>query len=344
VNNRKYQDIGIKLRTQYNRLRSLTLAEEQTAGKISHISKRLKAVKKSLISQLHREPTEEEWAGACKMNTTTLNQYLDLSAKARNRLVQHNMRLVDYWVTKILVHSDVARDISYVDLVAEGVVGLTRAAENYNGGSRFGPYATVWIRSELYRGLSRLRPGNLANHRRMMILYRMKKAEYELTEQLQRAPSDEEIAANLHMRVDYLRAIRVAADAKTISVDTAVGGETAADPGSDENTYKDLFLKADQINFSTELMLWKVQFLTALEVLTPTERRTLSLRFGLLDGIPKGVGTTAQLMTTTPEGVRKIIHKSLSKLKTSAFSEFLKDGPPIAPLTTTSGKIGARSY
>lgn len=87
-----------------------------------------------------------------------------------------------------------------------------------------------------------------------------------------------------------------------------------------------------------------MEFLTALEVLSPTEKRVLMLRFGLIDGVPKGVSTTAQLMTTTPESIRKIVNRSLLKLKKSSFADILEDGPPTSPLTTLSGKIGARAY
>lgn len=247
ISNRKSQDFGLRLRSQYRNLRMLTLEEERTAGKVGHIGKKLKMIKKSLVAVLNREPTDAEWAEAARLDVKTLYQYLDLSTQARNRLVQHNLRLVDYWVTKILVQSSVAKEISYVDLMAEGVVGLTRAAESYNGSSRFGPYATVWVRSELYRGLTRLRPGNQASHRLMMIMYRMKKAESELKEKLNRAPSDEEIARHLHMRVEYLQAAKRTAEAKVISADTPVS------ESNEDNTYNDLFMTAEQVDTSTEV-------------------------------------------------------------------------------------------
>lgn len=302
------------------------------------MGRQLKNIKRSLVSKLSREPTDEEWAAACKLNVTTLYQYLDLSSKARNRLVQHNMRLVDYWVTKILVHSAVAKDIAYIDLVAEGVVGLTKAAERYDGRSRFGPYATFWIRSELYQGLTRLRPGNQADHRRTMIVYRALKAESELTEVLKRKPTEEEVAQALKIGVESLRTARLVTETKTISADTPVNED------NEENTYKDLFLKADQISQSTEMMMWRVQFLQALDVLTPAERRTLSLRFGLIDGVPKGVATTAELMSITPECVRKTIHSCLEKLRMSAYADILEEGPPKPRMTTTNGRIGAIAY
>lgn len=337
--NRVNAATGIRFRRQYKDLRALTEEEERTAGKICLAGKRVRAVKRAL-QRAGAEPSEEQWAAACKLDVSTLRQYIALSATARNRLVQHNMRLAEYWVSKLVAYSGLARDIPYIDLMAEATVGLTRAAESYNGGSRFGPYATVWIRSELYRGLTRLRPDNLASHQRMMTMYRIKKAEHELGLLLERRPTDEEVAAHLRMRLDNLRAVRAAVDARIISAETKLGG---AD-GEGADSYKDLLPRAEAENFGAETAVWRAQFQQALEVLTPFERRTVSLRFGLLDGAPKGVGTTAALMAISPEAVRQTVHRSFEKLRASPFADVLANGPPPTASVTTIGKVSARAY
>ena len=130
--------------------------------------------------------------------------------------------------------------------------------------------------------------------------------------------------------------------AKTISADSCIAGPSAED--ENETTYKDLFLRADQIDISSEVMMWRVQFLQALDQLTPVERRVLSLRFGLLDGVPKKITTTAELMSMTTEYVRRVLHSCMKKLRVSAYADILEDGPPQLPLTTTNGRVGAISY
>jgi DNA-directed RNA polymerase specialized sigma subunit len=64
---------------------------------------------------------------------------------------QHNLRLVDFWARRLLEHSKVARDISYYELVTEGVLGLTKAAENFDGRGSFIRYAQPFVRGQLYR-------------------------------------------------------------------------------------------------------------------------------------------------------------------------------------------------
>jgi DNA-directed RNA polymerase specialized sigma subunit len=65
--------------------------------------------------------------------------------------MQHNMRLVDFWARRLIEHSRAAKDISYYELVTEGVIGLTMAAENYDGRGAFIRFAQIYIRGQLYR-------------------------------------------------------------------------------------------------------------------------------------------------------------------------------------------------
>jgi RNA polymerase primary sigma factor len=155
---------------------------------------------------------------------------------------------------------------------------------------------------------------------------------------LQREPSELEIANAMKIKIESLRAARLAKKAITISAETKVTSD------EDDNTYKDLFLLADQLDISSDVMMWKVQFLQALDVLSTTERRAVSWRFGLIDGIPKTLLTTAELMSTTPEGTRKILNSAVQKLRLSSYADILEDGPPQAPITTTNGRLGYKSY
>lgn len=157
--NRKYSDMGLKLRTSYIRLRKLTSEEEMTAGKFSNVGKRMDKIFVILKKKYSRDPTELEWANACKINVDELAAYQKFATSARSRLVQHNMRIVDFWVRKILEHSKAAKNISYYELVIEGVKGLSEASREYDGRGPFIKFAQHHVRARLYKGLTTLRPG-----------------------------------------------------------------------------------------------------------------------------------------------------------------------------------------
>jgi hypothetical protein len=122
TSNRKYSDLGLNLRSAYKNLRLLTENEESVAGKCSSVGKRLEKIRKKLTKHLERQPTNLEWAEASKLTTYQLELYLNIANRARNRLVQHNIRMVDYCVRKIIEYSHAANDISYYELVVEGFI------------------------------------------------------------------------------------------------------------------------------------------------------------------------------------------------------------------------------
>lgn len=349
--NKQYSDMGLKLRKSYTKLRQLTREEEMTAGKFSNVGRRMDNIHKILNDRLGRDPTDEEWATACKINVGELDAYQKVAKSARNRLVQHNMRIVDFWVRRIIEHSKAAKDISYYELVTEGVKGLSEASEKYDGRGPFIRYAQHFVRAELYKGLTVLKPGSFAisqNTKAAMVFLRTRKAYKILVEELGREPSDIEIAAyltstGLNVSADTLQWAREVVNVKVISAHT----QFASSPGDSSenlNTYLDLYLKADQTNFSTEALMWKVDFNAALDCLNPQERRTIAIRYGLMDGKPRTVERTAALMCMSSEAVRLIVVAALEKLRQSPHADFLLEGPPQAPVTTTNGKLGAIAY
>jgi hypothetical protein len=86
--NRRNADMGYKLRSEYLKLRQLTREEEKSAGAFSQLGKRLEKIKRTLSQKLEREPTDEEWAIAARLNVPTLKLYRDMARRARERLVQ----------------------------------------------------------------------------------------------------------------------------------------------------------------------------------------------------------------------------------------------------------------
>lgn len=332
IQNKKYHDMGIKLRSQYKMLRWLTEDEEITAGKFSFVGKRLELIKKSLSLHLQREPTITEWASASNLDTDQLQLYLHLSMKARKRLVQHNIKIVDYWVRRILEHTQGAKEISYYELVVEGIVGLTKAAENYDGRSRFHRYAQVWVRGEVFRGISSLKPGAMSTHKNIMLSHRARRIKWELQRILSRVPTDEEVASKLNIGVETFRSMRAAASKTMESAQTQLGNSksTGFSEGEFSNTYFDLNLKREEVGGTNELedMLWKLDFRQYLNTLSGPEKRTLSIRYGLMDGKRRSIDRTAELMCTSSESVRKILNGAIDKMRQSSPVDILISSPP----------------
>ncbi|KAJ1421906.1 hypothetical protein B484DRAFT_452588 [Ochromonadaceae sp. CCMP2298] len=343
-NNKKYMDVGLKFRSQYTKMRLLTEEEEMTAGKFSSVGQRLDRIKTFVESRLGRSVTDDEWAAACKLSTEELREYVKMAAASRTRLVQHNIRLVDYWARRLIEFSAGGKEVSYYELVTEGVIGLTKAAEKYDGRGRFVKYAVPYIMHELYKGMTTLREGSFLSHKNMMLCYRAFRAQAKLYETLQRNPTDQEVASSLGVSASRLRGVMDDARTKkkVVSAQTQLGG-------NDENlvTYLDLFLNAAQNSgeINSEKTVWQAEFQSALECLSPIERRTLSLRYGLFPGcVPRSIEHTAELMCSSPEGVRKIILRAMEKLRSDPRASVLQQGPPLQAVETTNGRTSVMAY
>ena len=347
--NRKNFETGYKFREQYVKFRLLSLDEEKVAGKFSIVGRRLDSVRKALETELGREPTKDEWAMGCKLTKDELQTYRDLSKTARRRLVQHNFRLVDFWARRLIEHTKGAQEISYYELFTEGVVGLMSAAERYDGRGAFIKFAQPHVRHELYKGMTRLRPGSFLSHNTMMTSFRAKRAADRLEVSLGRPPTQQEVAKELKIAVRTLQAeLGVVALKKTvISANSGTDNGSSDRQGSESTqaggkssefgmarTYLDILQRPDSSVFATDNLQWKIEFNQALEVLTPIERRTLSIRYGLTDGKPLSIERVGELMCLSSEGIRKIILRSLEKLRESSYRTILEQGPPSMPTSS----------
>ena len=344
--NRRYADEGVEFRVEYLKLRLLTVEEEMVAGKFSRVGKRLEEIKVKLEEKLGRSAQKKEWATSCKLSLEQFELYYEMAKQARQRLIHHNIRLVDFWARRLIEHSPKAKEISYYELLIEGIIGLADAANSFDGRGRFLKYAQPFIRNKLYRGMTRLRPGNFLSHHTMMLSYRANRMRSRLHQELQRKPTDEEIAAKMGLRVETLRKVLsdVKLKGKVISAETNLGARSNKSKGDNFVTYLDLFLKADQTNIATESSQWRSDFHQLLDCLSPIERRTLSLRYGLDDGNPRSIERTAELMCVSEEGLRKIILRAIEKLRSSPLSLSVNKGPPSPSTMTTNGRLAVIPY
>ncbi len=228
-----------------------------------------------------------------------------LMLEAKNELITRNLRLVVN-----IAKNYVGRGLPLLDLIQEGNIGLMKAVDKfkYEKGFKFSTYATWWIRQAITRALiDQTKTIRVPVH--MMEFYnRVTKASRELTQQLGREPTNDEIAKKLAVPTrkveDVFRAIQ-----DPIALQTPVG---------DENTELEDFIgdKNSPSPYSdAERNEISEQMQQILKTLTPKEERVIRMRFGIGADRDHTLEEVGRHLSITRERVRQIEAKALRKLK-----------------------------
>ena len=250
-------------------------------------------------------PDNKEWAALVEMPLIRFRRRLMLGRRAKEKMVQSNLRLVVSIAKKYM-----NRGLSFQDLIQEGSLGLIRAAEKFDHekGYKFSTYATWWIRQAITRAIAdQSRTIRLPVHLYETIS-RIKKTTKVLSQEFGRKPTEEEIAESMEMTIEKLRFIAKSAQLP-ISLETPIGKEEDSRLGD--------FIEADIENPEQDVAknLLREDLEGVLATLSPRERDVLRLRYGLDDGRMKTLEEIGQIFDVTRERIRQIEAKALRKLR-----------------------------
>ncbi len=238
-----------------------------------------------------------------------LNAVIEAGSAARERLLMANTRLVVSVAKKYR-----SRGLPFIDLVQEGIIGLIRATKKYDPGrgTRFSTYATWWIRQAITRTIdNHARTIRLPVHRKTEI-NRLNYARHQLSQDLGREPTVEELAEILDKTSEEVRdTIKISQH--PLSLETPQDdndGRLLGDMLPDDEA------KSPEDAAETSMIQDRVREI--LENLSPREAKVIKLRYGLHDGQTHALQQVGDRMGITRERVRQIESQALSRLRNNA--------------------------
>ena len=265
------------------------------------------------LARLEAEAGED---GVEQATRSKLEREIAEGQEAKDLLTEANLRLVVSIAKRYR-----NRGMAFLDLIQEGNLGLMRAVEKFDHrkGFKFSTYATWWIRQAITRAVAdQARTIRIPVHM-VETINRVLRAQRQLSQELGREPTIEEVALRLQFPVERVREIqRISQD--TVSLEQPIGDE---EDFSLSDVIEDQGAEVP-VDAATRVLLNEaVQ--RALCELSEREQEVVRLRFGLDDGRIRTLEEVGRIFGVTRERVRQIETKTLAKLRQPTLSRPLRD-------------------
>ena len=289
--------------------------EIELARQVRFLSK-VETTSEKLQKELGRKPTRQELVEKLKLSEAEFTQKLHDGRTAKRRMIRSNLRLVVSIAKRYL-----NRGVPFLDLIQEGALGLNRATEKFDPdkGYKFSTYAYWWIRQGITRTIA-----NDARTIRLPIhivekLNKLKKAHRDLRRDLQRNPSEQELADALDVSVEQLRSLQQVRR-RSLSLNHRVG------KGEDTELMElleDSSTQTPESKISENMMRQEITSVLG-EVLTEREKDIITLRYGLATGETHTLEEVGGIFNLSRERVRQIQTKAMRKLRRPQVAARLK--------------------